>query len=77
MTDFFYCIGAAGKEWGDAERAEWFTHAQKCERGTRDYKIEVLDLLEPLKETFDIQQYGVSERGRVYIYVCMCVSERE
>jgi hypothetical protein len=58
MAEHFYCIGEAGKEWGDAERAQWLQNAQKCERGSRSYKTEVLDKLESLKDTYDIKQYG-------------------
>lgn len=49
-----YPIGAPGKKWGKAEKAAWL--AKQTIR--RSYQEEVVAKLEPLKEWFDIEQYG-------------------
>jgi len=47
-------IGTPGKPWGDEERAAWL-----AERSIkRSYQDEVLAKLEPLKQVFDVEQYG-------------------
>ena len=51
----FYRIGTAGKEWGEVEKAAWLADAGQVKRA---YAEEVLEKLEPLKEQFDVEQYG-------------------
>ena len=48
-------IGTAGEKWGDEEIAAW---RAKVGAPKRSYKEEVLDKLEALRETFDVEQYG-------------------
>lgn len=55
MTEQFYPIGTPGKPWGDEERAAWLARAGVVQRS---YADEVLAKLEPLKEFFDVEQYG-------------------
>jgi hypothetical protein len=49
-----YPIGVPGEAWGEPERAEWLA----LQRIRRSYQDEVLAKLEPLKQGFDIEQYG-------------------
>jgi hypothetical protein len=49
----FYKIGTAGKPWGGEERAAWLALAGVVKRS---YADEVLAKLEPLKESFDVEQ---------------------
>ena len=49
-----YPIGSPGQPWGDSERAEWL---QQCEV-QRSYLEHVVQRLEPLKQRFDVSQYG-------------------
>jgi hypothetical protein len=51
---FVYDIGTPGKVWGDTEKAIWFK--KQCIK--RSYNDEVLAKLTPLKQSFDITQYG-------------------
>ena len=50
----FYRIGVPGVAWGDAECNEWKSQT-KCQRS---YKDDVLSVIESLKTTFDVEQYG-------------------
>lgn len=54
MNQVNYPIGTPGIKWGDAEKAEWLS----LQSIKRSYAEEVLKKLEPLRETFDIEQYG-------------------
>eukprot|EP00927_Polykrikos_kofoidii_P060078 TRINITY_DN55142_c0_g1_i1.p1 TRINITY_DN55142_c0_g1~~TRINITY_DN55142_c0_g1_i1.p1 ORF type:complete len:346 (-),score=56.75 TRINITY_DN55142_c0_g1_i1:233-1270(-) len=49
-----YRIGTFGRAWGDAEKAAWL--AQTVAK--RSYQDEVLDKLTPLRENFEVVQYG-------------------
>ena len=49
-----YPIGTPGKKWGEVEKAAWLAD-QKIRRS---YADEVLVKLEPLKQYFDVMQYG-------------------
>ncbi len=49
-----YPIGTPGKKWGAKERATWLAQ----QRIKRSYAHDVLHKLEPLKEQFDMVQYG-------------------
>ena len=50
----FYPIGTPGQPWTDADKAAWL--AQQTRK--RSYREQVLDKLEPLRERFDVEQYG-------------------
>ena len=50
----FYPIGTPGQPWTDADKAAWF--AQQVRH--RSYREHVLDRLAPLRERFDVRQYG-------------------
>ncbi|MEZ6038245.1 MAG: M14 family metallocarboxypeptidase [Planctomycetota bacterium] len=52
-----YPIGTPGQPWTDADKAEWF--AQQVHQ--RSYREQVLDRLAPLRERFDVRQYGALE----------------
>lgn len=54
MNQVNYPIGTPGKKWGGAEKAAWLA----CQSIKRSYTEEVLNKLEPLRATFDIEQYG-------------------
>eukprot|EP00602_Paraphysomonas_sp_CaronLab_P008713 CAMPEP_0185035550 /NCGR_PEP_ID=MMETSP1103-20130426/27143_1 /TAXON_ID=36769 /ORGANISM="Paraphysomonas bandaiensis, Strain Caron Lab Isolate" /LENGTH=303 /DNA_ID=CAMNT_0027572685 /DNA_START=8 /DNA_END=919 /DNA_ORIENTATION=- len=47
-------IGTPGVKWGDAEKAQWLSQQSV----KRSYQDEVLSKLEPLRDHFDIEQYG-------------------
>ncbi len=49
-----YPIGNPGKKWGEDEKATWLA-AQQIKRS---YSQEVVAKLEPLKESFNVEQYG-------------------
>lgn len=49
-----YPIGVPGQAWAESERAEWLALQQI----RRSYQEEVLTKLEPLKQHFDVEQYG-------------------
>ena len=51
----FYPVGTAGSPWGQLERAAWLAHVGTAKRS---YAEEVLAKLEPLKQAFDVEQYG-------------------
>ena len=49
-----YPIGTPGQPWGDAERAQW----RERQIRQRSYANDVLRRVEPLRERFDVEQYG-------------------
>jgi len=49
-----YPIGTPGKKWGEDEKAIWLAN----QRVKRSYSEQVLARIEPLKEHFDVEQYG-------------------
>lgn len=51
---FVSMIGTPGQAWGDSEKAEW--REQQMIR--RSYAEEVLSQIEPMREIFDVVQYG-------------------
>ena len=63
----FYRIGVPGVPWGDAECAEWKKQTQQ----QRSYQDDVLSVIEHLKTSFDVEQYGAlphdSERYPLYV----------
>ena len=42
------------KPWGELEKKQWLEEQSI----KRSYKEEVLSKIEPMKETYDVQQYG-------------------
>jgi hypothetical protein len=68
----FYPVGTAGKAWGDAERAQWLALVGTPQRS---YADEVLAALEPLKERFDVEQYGALSMDAAR-YPLFCVKTR-
>ena len=54
MHQTTYPIGVPGQAWAESERAEWLALQQI----RRSYQDEVLAKLEPLKQHFDVEQYG-------------------
>ncbi|UXI70215.1 M14 family metallopeptidase [Tahibacter amnicola] len=50
----FYPIGIPGHPWTDAEKAEWLSRQVR----QRSYQADVLDAVEPLREHFDVVEYG-------------------
>lgn len=49
-----YPIGTPGKAWGAAEKAEWRSRQVK----QRSYEDEVLSVIEHLRQSFDVAEYG-------------------
>ena len=68
----FYPVGKPGEPWGDAERAEWLKLAGIPRRS---YQQEVLDHLEPLKASFDVEQYSALSIDPAR-YPLFCVKSR-
>jgi len=54
MTNSTYSIGTPGKKWNDNDKAQWLT----CQNIKRSYKNEVVTLINDLKGTLNIEQYG-------------------
>ena len=54
LDQTIYPIGTPGQKWGDSEKAEWLA----LQSVKRSYQEEVVAKLEPLKQRFDIEQYG-------------------
>lgn len=55
----FYSIGTPGTPWGDAERAEWFSRQTR----QRSYESEVVSKIQPLRDRFDVEEYGRLDYG--------------
>ena len=53
-TDAFYPIGTPGQPWGAAERAEWLAR----QRRQRSYAHEVVGVIDGLRESFEVLEYG-------------------
>lgn len=65
----FYDIGTPGVPWGASERAAWLKHVGAAKRS---YMKEVVDKLEPLKQTFDVVKYGeLSQNPSRYPLFCV------
>jgi hypothetical protein len=58
-TQHFYPIGTPGQAWGAAERAAWLARQSK----QRSYADDVVSVLERLRETFDVVEYGALDYG--------------
>ena len=69
---YFYRIGTPGAAWGDAERAAWAADAGVVKRA---YADEVLAKLGPLKEKFDVEQYGALSQDAAR-YPLFCIKTR-
>lgn len=54
-----YPIGTPGQPWGVAELAQW--RAQRVKQ--RSYADDVLHAIEPLREQFDVVEYGALDYG--------------
>jgi hypothetical protein len=54
MNQVSYPIGSPGIKWSDTEKAAWLTR----QHIKRSYAEEVLQKLQPLREQFEIEQYG-------------------
>ncbi|NII09532.1 M14 family metallocarboxypeptidase [Oleiagrimonas sp. C23AA] len=54
MNAHTYPIGTPGQPWGEAEKADWLAR----QRRRRSYVDDVLSRIGPLREAFDISQYG-------------------
>ena len=65
----FYRIGTPKVPWGDSERAAWLADVGIVQRS---YADEVLAKLEPLKDQFDVIQYGaLSQNPDRYPLFCI------
>jgi hypothetical protein len=67
----FYSIGTPGQPWGEAERAEWLAQQVKH----RSYAHDVLSVVEHLRESFDVTEYGALSYGDEH-YPLMAVRSR-
>lgn len=50
----FYPIGTPGQPWGEAEKAEWRSRQTR----QRSYAADVLGVIERLRSSFEVVQYG-------------------
>jgi hypothetical protein len=49
-----YHIGTPGKKWGSSEVDQWRSERVK----SRSYLTDVVSALDPLRDSFDVVQYG-------------------
>ena len=76
---YVYPIGTPGVAWGGEERKAWLARVGAPQRS---YAEHVLAKLEPLREKFDVEQYGqldysgIVEGGFGARYPLMCVKSR-
>jgi hypothetical protein len=54
-----YPIGTPGVPWGEAEKAQWLARQAR----QRSYADDVLQAIEPLRDRFDVVEYGRLEYG--------------
>jgi hypothetical protein len=54
-----YPIGTPGMPWGEAEKAQWLARQAR----QRSYADDVLQAIEPLRDRFDVVEYGRLEYG--------------
>lgn len=54
-----YPVGTPGTPWGDAERAEWLSRQPR----QRSYEADVLSVIERLRPSFDVEEYGRLDYG--------------
>lgn len=68
----FHPIGTPGQPWTDADKATWYEQRQR----QRSYRDEVLDKLERLGPTFQIEQYGAVsiDPDRYPLFAVTCAS---
>jgi hypothetical protein len=71
-TQHFYPIGTPGQAWGAAERAAWLARQSK----QRSYADDVVRVLERLRETFDVVEYGALDYGSEH-YPLLAVRSRD
>jgi len=68
----FYPIGTPGQPWGEDELAAWRAQRVKL----RSYADDVLRVIEPLRETFDVVEYGTLDYGAEH-YPLLAVRSRD
>ncbi|MET3653178.1 M14 family metallopeptidase [Dyella japonica] len=68
----FYPIGTPGQPWGEAELAAWRAQRVKL----RSYADDVLRVIEPLRETFDVVEYGTLDYGAEH-YPLLAIRSRD
>ncbi|KPQ29357.1 MAG: putative deacylase [Marinobacter excellens HL-55] len=66
-----YPIGTPGTPWGDAERAQWLSRQIR----QRSYESDVLNVIERLRSSFDVHEYGCLEYGPD-VYPLMAIRSR-
>ncbi|PWS56732.1 M14 family metallocarboxypeptidase [Pseudoalteromonas sp. meg-B1] len=54
MTHSTYPIGTPGKQWNHEDKAHWLA----CQSIKRSYQQEVVTLIDELRSTLEVQQYG-------------------
>jgi len=59
MVERFYPIGTPGQPWGEAEVQAWRAHLVK----QRSYAQDVIAAIEPLRQDFDVSEYGALHYG--------------
>jgi hypothetical protein len=59
MVDKATAIGTPGVPWGDAEIATWSSRQAR----KRSYQADVVDALERLRDSFEVEQYGRLDYG--------------
>ena len=68
-----FAIGTPGQPWGAAEKARW----RDAQRKRRSYAEEVVAKIEPLRERFDVSQYGELDYGHDGRYPLYAVRSRD
>ena len=62
--DRYYPIGTPGKAWGAPERAQWLA----LQRRLRSYVDEVVQVIDGLRDRFDVVDYGrIDYAGEVFV----------
>ena len=75
MTDdtaHFYPIGTPGQPWGDAEKAAWRARQRKH----RSYAEDVVSVVDRLRESLDVVQYGELDYGPDGAYPLFAIGNR-
>jgi hypothetical protein len=68
----FYPIGTPGQPWGAAELAAWRAKQTK----QRSYADDVLSAIEPLRDPFDVIEYGALDYGPEH-YPLLAIRSRD
>jgi len=68
----FYPIGTPGQPWTETHKAQW----RATQRKQRDYSDDVLSVVERLRASFDVSQYGELDYGADGRYPLMALRSK-